>query len=115
MRKANTSILLIDNYIDETVLDLFSKKKKNVEVIVLTKNISKALKLDVKKFNEQYGNLSVKQFSKAHDRFIIIDDQDVYHFGASLKDLGKIWFAVSKLDKTALELFENLRKVMEDE
>jgi len=113
IRKAEKSILLIDNYIDESALDLFSKKKKSVDVIVLTKNISKALKLDEKKFNEQYGNLTIKQFSKAHDRFIIIDDKDVYHFGASLKDLGKKWFAFSKLDKTALDLLNRISSVAE--
>ncbi len=110
IRKADKSIMLIDNYIDETVLDLFTKKKKNVEIIVFTKNLSNALKLDEKKFNEQYGNLTIKQFNKAHDRFMIIDDKDIYHFGASLKDLGKKWFAFSKMDKTALELLENLNR-----
>lgn len=115
VRKADKNIILIDNYIDETVLDLLSKKKNKVKVIILTKNISKTLQLDEKKFNEQFSNLTVKQFSKAHDRFLIIDDKEIYHFGASLKDLGKKWFAFSKLDKSALELLVNLKKVVADE
>ena len=115
IRKANTSILLIDNYIDETVLDLFSKKKKNVKVTIFTAKITNTLKLDVEKFNAQYPTLEIKKFSKAHDRFLIIDDNDVYHFGASLKDLGKKWFAFSKMDKSAFALMENLKKVMVDE
>lgn len=115
IKKAGRAIILIDNYIDESVLDLLTKKKKNVDVIILTKNITKALKLDEKKFNTQYPAISIKQFDKAHDRFIIIDNKDVYHFGASLKDLGKKWFAFSKMDKTALELLENIKKVAADE
>ena len=111
VRKANKTILLIDNYIDETVLDLFSKKKKNVKVTILTAKITNALKLDVEKFNVQYPTLEIKKFSKAHDRFLIIDDKDIYHFGASLKDLGKKWFAFSKMDKTAFSLLENLKKI----
>ncbi len=108
VRKAKKSILLIDNYIDETVLDLFTKKKKNVAVIIFTKRLTKALSLDTEKFNAQYPSLEIKKFTKAHDRFLIIDDKDVYHFGASLKDLGKKWFAFSKLDKSAFGLLEKL-------
>ena len=115
VRQADKSIVLLDNYIDETVMDLFSKKKKNVTVTILTSKISESLKQDAKKFNAQYSGLEVKKFSKAHDRFLIIDDRDVYHFGASLKDLGKKWFAFSKMDKEAFTLFENLEKVADDE
>lgn len=115
IRKAEKSILLIENYIDETVLDLFTKKKKNVSITILTANINKSLQLDEKKFNAQYPSITIKEFSKAHDRFIIIDDKEFYHFGASLKDLGKKWFAFSKMDKTALELLQNLNKVVTDE
>jgi len=104
---AKKSIFLIDNYIDEYVLDLLSKKKKQVAVSILTKNISRALKLDEKKFNQQYGNLSIKEFNKSHDRFLIIDDKDIYHFGASLKDLGKKWFAFSKMEKTSVKSIIN--------
>ena len=116
IRKANSSILLIDNYIDETVLDLFSKKKKNdVKVMIFTNKLTKAILLDVEKFNAQYPTLEIKKFSKAHDRFLIIDDKDIYHFGASLKDLGKKWFAFSKMDKTAFLLLDNLKRVMKNE
>ncbi len=115
IRKAERSILLIDNYIDETVLDLLTKKKKNVAVTILTANLNKSLLLDEKKFNSQYPSVTIKEFNKAHDRFLIIDDKDVYHFGASLKDLGRKWFAFSKLDKSALELLENIKKILTDE
>ena len=111
IRKANKSIFLIDNYIDETVLDLFTKKKKNVEITIFTNRITKAVLLDVKKFNSQYTSIELVKFTKAHDRFLILDNKNVYHFGASLKDLGKKWFAFSKLDKSAFELLENLKKV----
>ncbi len=115
IRKAEREIILIDNYIDETILDLLTKKKKDVSVTILTRNVSKALKLDEKKFNSQYPSITIKEFDKAYDRFIIIDDKDVYRFGASLKDMGKKWFAFQKLDKTALSLTENLKKVVADE
>ncbi|HPO57031.1 MAG TPA: ORF6N domain-containing protein [Ignavibacteriaceae bacterium] len=111
IRKADRSIVLIDNYIDETVLELFSKKKKNVEITILTRNISNALKLDEQKFNSQYPVLTIKEFHMAHDRFLIIDYKEVYHLGASLKDLGKKLFAFSKMDKAALVLLENIIKI----
>lgn len=114
IRKAEKSILLIDNYIDETVLDLLTKKKKNVAVTIFTKNLNKSLKLDERKFNSQYPSVSIKEFDKAHDRFLIIDNKDIYHFGASLKDLGKKWFAFSKLNKSALELLGNLKQLTAD-
>lgn len=114
IRKANKSIFLIDNYIDETVLDLLTKKKKNVAATIFTNRITKAMLLDVEKFNSQYSILELKKFTKAHDRFLIIDDKHVYHFGASLKDLGKKWFAFSKFDKEVFSLLENLKKVTSD-
>jgi len=110
IRKAEKEIILIDNYIDETVLDLFAKKKKDVRVTILTKNINKALKLDENKFNSQYPAVTIKEFNKAHDRFMIIDSRDVYHFGASLKDLGKKWFAFSKFDNSAVEVLRKLNE-----
>jgi len=88
-------------------LTLFSKKKKNVELIIYTKNINEQLELDVKKFSEQYRNVNLKKFDKSHDRFLILDGV-VYHFGASLKDIGKKWFAFSKFDKEGLKLLEKL-------
>lgn len=97
IKSANQSIFLFDNYIDETVLTQLSKKNKGVTVKIYIKNTSRQLQLDVEKFNKQYGSLQVIEFDKAHDRFLIIDQKEIYHLGASLKDLGKKWFAFSKL------------------
>lgn len=110
IRKAEKSIILIDNYIDETVLELFTKRKKGTAVIILTKNINKTVLLDLEKYNAQYPHVEIKEFTCAHDRFLIIDDKVVYHFGASLKDLGKKWFAFSKMDKSALALLEIIKQ-----
>ena len=109
IRTAQKSITLIDNYIDDSVLLLLTKRKKGVPVKIFTKTISKQLALDVKKYNSQYPPVEIKKFKEAHDRFIIIDDKEVYHFGASLKDLGKKWFAFSKLEKDAFRLMERLK------
>lgn len=98
IKSANQSIFLFDNYIDETVLTQLSKKNKGVTVKIYIKNISRQLQLDVEKFNKQYGSLQVIEFDKSHDRFLIIDQKAIYHLGASLKDLGKKWFAFSKLN-----------------
>ena len=99
IRSAKKSIVLIDNYIDENTLTHLAKKNKNVNVLLLSKNTSKQLKLDIEKANAQYGNFEQKIFSKSHDRFLIIDNSEVYHLGASLKDLGKKWFAFSNIGK----------------
>ncbi len=107
IRAATKSIVLIDNYIDETTLVHLSNKGENVKVLLLTKSTGKQLELDVEKANQQYGNFTLKHFTKSHDRFLIIDCVDVYHLGASLKDLGKKWFAFSKLDKTSVESILN--------
>jgi len=103
IRSATKSIVLIDNYIDETTLVHLSKKGKSIKVLLLTKNTGKQLSLDVEKANTQYGNFVLKNFVISHDRFLIIDGVEVYHLGASLKDLGKKWFAFSKLDKNSVE------------
>ncbi len=103
IRSATKSIVLIDNYIDETTLIHLSKKGKDVKVMLLTKNAGKQLALDVEKANQQYGNFTLKHFTKSHDRFLIVDEVEIYHLGASLKDLGKKWFAFSKLDKNSVE------------
>lgn len=108
IRSAKKSIVLIDNYIDESTLTHLSKKKKGVQVHLLTKTpsagqASKQLKLDIQKANQQYGNFAVKPFTQSHDRFLIIDDKEVYHLGASLKDLGKKWFAFSKLETKSVD------------
>ena len=111
-RSAEESIVIIDNYLDDSVLTHLTKRKKNVRVILFTKNITKYLALDVKKFNKQYQEIEIKEFKKAHDRFIIIDNTAVYHFGASLKDLGKKWFAFSKMDIGAMEMLAKLEEQM---
>jgi len=103
IRSAKKSIVLIDNYIDENTLTHLAKKKKGVNVTLLSKTNSKQLTLDLQKANEQYGNFILKNFSTSHDRFLIIDGKDIYHLGASLKDLGKKWFAFSKLEKTSVQ------------
>jgi len=107
-RTAKKSIIIIDNYIDDTVLTHLTKRRDTVSVTILTKIISKQLALDVKKFNEQYPAIEVKEFDNSHDRFLIIDNKTVYHFGASLKDLGKKWFAFSKMDIGAAEMLTRL-------
>ena len=109
-RSASRSILIIDNFIDDSVLVHLTKVAKNVQVKILTKAISDQLALDVKKFSSQYFQIEVIAFTHAHDRFIIIDNKDVYHLGASLKDLGKKWFAFSKIDKSDMELLGRLEK-----
>jgi hypothetical protein len=98
VRSAEKSIILIDNYVDDTVLTLFSKRKQGVALKILTKNLSKQLILDTQKFNEQFPPAEIKEFNHSHDRFMIIDNRDLYHFGASLKDLGRKWFGFSKMD-----------------
>ena len=108
VRSARKSIILIDNYIDDSVLILFNKRNECVEVKIFTKEISKQLRLDLKKHNSQYPPIGIQEFNRSHDRFIIIDNKEVYHFGASLKDLGKKWFAFSKFDKEAFKLLERL-------
>ena len=110
-RSAKESIVIIDNYLDDNVLAHLSKRKKNVNVTLLTKNISRLLALDVNKFNKQYPTIEIKEFRNSHDRFIIIDNATVYHFGASLKDLGRKWFAFSKMDIGAVEMLTRLEQM----
>ena len=108
IKSAKKSILLIDNYIDESVLQLFTKRKKNVSVNIYTKNITKTVKQDLVKHNAQYPKIEIEKFTKAHDRFLIIDQNTIYHFGASLKDLGKKWFAFSKMEIEAIDMLNQL-------
>ncbi|KTC69542.1 ORF6N domain-containing protein [Legionella bozemanae] len=112
IRAAKSSIILLDNYIDESVLEQLAKSKPNVQICILTKNISNNLKLDIKKYNEQYKKMEFVQFSLSHDRFLIIDDHDIYHIGASLKDLGKKWFAFSKLECESFGLMEQIKNAI---
>lgn len=111
VRQAKTSIQLIDNYIDDSVLLLFAKKNKDVSVTLYTKTITKVLQQDIKKYNQQYPNIALKKFDKAHDRFLIIDNKTVYHIGASLKDLGKKWFAFSIIDKDAINVLQKINDI----
>jgi phage regulator Rha-like protein len=114
IRTARKSIIVIDNYIDDGVLTVLSKANKKVQITILTKAISKQLALDVKKFNEQYPAITIKEFHDSHDRFLIVDGKTIYHFGASLKDMGKKWFAFSKFDKDAFTLLERLAGVISE-
>ncbi len=109
IKSAQKSIILIDNYIDESVLLMLSKRSNNVKTIIYTSSISKQLKLDLEKFNSQYQDIVIETYKKAHDRFLIIDAKTVYHIGASLKDLGKKWFALSKIKLDPLEMLERLK------
>jgi hypothetical protein len=103
IRSAKDSIVLIDNFIDENTLTHLAKKEKGVKAILLTKDTNKQLSLDVQKANAQYGDFYIKLFTQSHDRFLIIDGgREIYHMGASLKDLGKKWFAFSKMNKESV-------------
>ena len=110
VKSAHKSIVLIDNYIDESVLHLMAKRNKSVTCTIYTSKISKEMKLDIEKFNAQYEPIEVFEFKLAHDRFLIIDDNELYHIGASLKDLAKKWFAFSKIELDATELIDKLEK-----
>ena len=103
VRSAKQRIALFDNYIDDTVLSLLDKREPAVEATIYTKSISSQLALDLKRHNSQYRPITITQFDRVHDRFLCIDDT-VYHVGASLKDLGKKWFAFSRLEMPASEL-----------
>lgn len=110
MRKAKRSIVLIDNYVDDTVLTLLDKRGNGVTATIYTQRISNQFQLDVDRHNAQYSSIEIKQFNKAHDRFLLIDDE-VYHIGASIKDLGKKWFGFTLMrDITATELINKIKE-----
>ena len=109
IKSAKKSIILIDNYVDESVLIMLSKRDKNVSATIYTKAISRQLELDFQKHNQQYAKIQINIFSKSHDRFLIIDNHTVYHIGASLKDLGKRWFAFAKIKIETLELLKKMK------
>ena len=111
IRSAKRSILLIDNYVDDTVLTLLGKRNANVTATIYTKNISQQLHLDVQRYNSQYHRINLEVFSNAHDRFLIIDGTELYHIGASLKDLGKKWFAFSKMSAETGKMLSFLNAV----
>ena len=108
IREATSRIVLIDNYVDDTVLTMLDKRGAEVAATIHTMQISKAFQLDIDKHNAQYPSIEVKVFKNSHDRFLIIDDR-IYHFGASIKDLGKKWFAVTLMTEyTTDELLSRL-------
>lgn len=109
LKSTKSEIILIDNYTDDTVFTLFSKYP-NLKIKIYTKIITKQLSHDYKKYSEQYKNIELQEFKNAHDRFLIIDEKEIYHIGASLKDLGKKWFAFSKFDINAFEILSRLEK-----
>ncbi|AZA95670.1 ORF6N domain-containing protein [Chryseobacterium shandongense] len=98
IRNAQSSIILIDNYVDDTVLTLLGKRGQSVTATIYTKNISNQLQLDLQRYNSQYPSIDIHTLTQSHDRFLIIDGKELYHIGASLKDLGKKWFAFSRMD-----------------
>ena len=105
-RKAMKKILIIDNYIDDSILKMLTKKNKNVEVVILTSNKSNIQQIDVQKFNKEYPTLKIAKTNKFHDRFIIIDNKEMYHLGASIKDLGKKCFGINKIED--IEIIERI-------
>ncbi|MCT7909179.1 ORF6N domain-containing protein [Arcobacter lacus] len=108
LKLATNEIILIDNYIDETVFTIFSKYP-NIKIKIYTSNITKQIKLDFQKYQTQYKNTELFEFRNSHDRFLIIDKKEVYHLGASIKDLGKKWFAFSKFEIENLKILERLK------
>lgn len=110
IKNAKSSIILIDNYIDDSILTLFSKRKKNVTATIYTASISKQLRLDLEKYNAQYPEVKAELFKQSHDRFLIIDEKELYHIGASLKDLGKKWFAFSRMDSLCKDVLSKIKK-----
>jgi hypothetical protein len=108
IKSAENSIVLIDNYIDEVVLNLMDKRKSQVKATIYTCSISKKLETDIVKHNAQYPIIEIKLFKRSHDRFLIIDNETVYHIGASLKDLGKKWFAFSKIKLDTKEMITKI-------
>ncbi len=111
IKKAQKELILIDNYLDESVLTLLTKRRNGVQATLYTKSISKSLQLDLEKHNAQYPPIMLKTFSQSHDRFLLIDQSELYHLGASLKDLGKKWFAFSRMDSHARFVLTQLNEV----
>ena len=112
LRQAKRSIVLIDNYVDDSVLAQLAKRKKGVSAVILTKAVSKQLEQDLGRHNAQYPPITIQKFASSHDRFLILDGETVYHRGASLKDLGKKWFAFSKMDKSGLTVMERVAEIL---
>lgn len=112
LRQARKSIVLIDNYVDDSVLVQLAKRNKGVSALILTRSITKALAQDLAKHNKQYPPIQIQEFADSHDRFLILDGEVVYHLGASLKDLGKKWFAFSRMDKSGLMVMARVALIL---
>ena len=112
IKQAQSSLVVIDNYVDASVLLMLAKRKAKVQALVLTNKISEQLQLDLKKHNSEYPKIEIKEFTRAHDRFIILDNKEVYHIGASLKDLGKKWFAFSRIEKESLKIIDEIKSYL---
>jgi len=106
--KAKKSLILIDNYIDETTLLQLSKRNEKCRCTIYTERMSDTLRLDLKKYNSQYQPIEIRILKNAHDRFLILDEKELYHIGASLKDLGKRWFAFSRMDGFLNEVLDHI-------
>lgn len=111
VRKARYSLVLIDNYMDDSVFAILNKRKEGVRCVCYTKTISKTLRLDLEKHNQQYPEIQLRELKTTHDRFLIIDEKELYHIGASLKDLGKKWFGFSKMEMEVFSVLKQLKKV----
>ena len=111
IKSAKHSIILIDNYVDESTLTMLANRNEMVKATVFTSQLNDKLQLTLAKHHEQYSPIELKQLKKSHDRFLIIDENELYHLGASLKDLGKKWFAFSKMNDLISELLERLRSI----
>ena len=109
IKSAKKSIILIDNYIDESTLLQLSKRNVNVSCLIYTERITSQIKLDLEKHNAQYPVIEIRILKNAHDRFLILDGKELYHLGASLKDLGKRWFAFSRIDGFLMEVLARLK------
>lgn len=114
IKKATKNIILVDNYVDETVLMLLAKRNNDVMACIYTKQINPQLQSDLKKHNGQYPAIEIKTITDAHDRFLLHDDKELYHIGASLKDMGKKWFAFSRMDDFAPEILNRIQKGREN-
>lgn len=110
IRSAKESIILLDNYVDDTVLTLLGKREQSVTATIYTKSISNQLRLDLQRYNSQYPRIEVEVFADSHDRLLIIDSTELYHIGASLKDLGKKWFAFSRMNIEVSKILQVLNK-----
>ena len=113
LRQASHSVVLIDNYVDDRVLDQLNKRNAGTTATILCKKISRSLQNDLDRHNAQYPPIRVIEFSLSHDRFLILDESQVYHLGASLKDLGNKWFAFSRLDASALKVMDRIKDLLE--